>query len=180
MLMNAARDVLLMVDVQEKLAPVMDDPRRVLVNGQRLIKGAGLVGVPVLISEQYPKGLGPTMVDLRELAPTDAFVEKTTFSCAGEPTILRRLEALGRPGVVIAGIEAHVCVTQTALDLHRMGYATRVVRDAVSARQPASETAALERLARAGVDLVTVEMVLFEWLGDARHPAFKEMQKLIK
>jgi nicotinamidase-related amidase len=181
MLMTADQSSLLIVDVQEKLCPVMEDPRSVIHNCGRLMKGAARLGVPVLVSEQYPKGIGPTMVDLRELTDKENFLEKTTFSCAAAPNIMERLEALGRRKVVVAGIETHVCVCQTTLGLLENGYEVFVVADACSSRSPQDRKTGLERMQASGARIVPTESVLFEWLGDAKHEAFREiMQGLIK
>ncbi|EKV26449.1 Isochorismatase [Caenispirillum salinarum AK4] len=181
MLMTADQSSLLIVDVQEKLCPVMDDPRAVIHNCGRLMKGAARLDVPVTVSEQYPKGLGPTMVDLRDLTAPENFLEKTSFSCAGAPNIVERLRGLDRPKVIVAGIETHVCVCQTALGLLQSGYEVFVVADACSSRHPRDREAGLERMQASGVRIVPTESVLFEWLGDARHDAFREIsQTLIK
>lgn len=179
MLMTAAQSSLLIVDVQEKLCPVMDDPRTVIHNCGRLMKGAARLGVPVTVSEQYPKGLGPTIVDLRELTAPENFMEKTTFSCAGAPNILERLRGMDRPKVVVAGIEAHVCVCQTALGLLETGFEVFVVADAVSSRKPSDRDTSLARMQASGVRIVPTESVLFEWIGDAANEAFREISKTL-
>ncbi len=181
MLIDGQNACFLLIDVQERLCPVMADPRRVIVNGQRLLRGAALLDVPVLATEQNPGGIGPTMADLRPLLPADATLEKMSFSAAGEPAILDRLRAFGRRQVVISGIEAHVCVTQTALGLLAAGFEVFVVADACSSRHAADETAAMARLTANGVGVVTTEAVLFEWMGRADHPRFRDvLQTLIK
>jgi nicotinamidase-related amidase len=180
MLLRADRSVLIVVDVQERLCPVMDDPRRVLFNGARLLRGAALLDVPVLCTEQYPKGLGPTMIDLRELLPDGAVMEKTAFNSMGEPRFRAALDALGRPQVVLCGTEAHVCVLQTALGLREASYDVFVVADAVGSRHPDSERAGLERARDAGCSIVTTEMALFEWVADKDHPAFRDISALVK
>ena len=180
MLIDAARSSLLMVDIQERLAPVMHDPRSVLYNGALLVKAARRLEVPVLCSEQYPKGLGPTMVDVREVLPEGATLEKSEFSCAANPGLLQALRDTGREQVVVAGIEAHVCVLQTCLGLTREGFEVFVVRDACSSRREANAEAAFARMAANGVSVVTLEMALFEWLGRAGTDAFKEITGWIK
>lgn len=179
MLMSADACSLLIVDVQEKLCPVMDDPRIVLHNCSRLMRGAARLGVPVTVSEQYPKGIGPTMVDLRDLTEPENFLEKTTFSCAGAPAIVERLRGLNRPKVILAGIEAHVCVTQSALGLKAIGFETYVVADACSSRRPENRDLTYDRLRAAGVPVVPTESVLFEWMGDAAHEAFREISRTL-
>lgn len=179
MLITAERSSLLIVDVQEKLCPVMDDPRIVLHNGSRLLRGAARLGVPVTVTEQYPEGIGPTMIDLRDLTAPENVVHKRTFSSAADEGIVARLRQMGRPQVVVAGIEAHVCVLQTAIGFRELGYEVYVVRDACSSRRVADRDAAFARMAAAGVSVVTTEMVLFEWVGDSRHEAFREISKTL-
>lgn len=178
--MRADRSVLVIIDVQERLCPAMDDPRRVLHNGARLIKGALRLTVPVVATEQYPQGIGETMFDLRDLLPDGAVVQKMTFSAAREPAFIARLEELGARQVVIMGTEAHVCVQQTALELAEHGWEVFCVTDACSSRDVANQNAAYARMAAKGVSLVTTEMVLFEWLGEAGTQAFKDVLPLIK
>jgi nicotinamidase-related amidase len=180
MLLHRAQSCLLIVDVQERLTPVMTDPRRVIHNCHVLIRAAKRLGIPVLASEQYPKGLGPTMVDLREELPAGDILAKTHFSAAADPHILARLEATARRQVVVAGIEAHVCVLQTALDLVSRGFQTAVVIDACASRRLQSEEMAWGRLRQEGVPLVSVEMAIFEWLHQAGSSEFKELSTLIR
>lgn len=179
MIIDSARSILLCIDVQERLCPVVNDPRKVLANGARLMKGASLLDVPILVTEQYPQGIGPTMVDLRDLAPKDAILQKMTFSCAATPGILDRLRATGRSQVVVFGTEAHVCVLQSCLGLLVEGFEVFVVRDACSSRALSDEEAALERMAQAGVAVVTTEMALFEWIGDSSRPVFKAVHQTL-
>lgn len=180
MTLNAADSLLLVVDVQAKLAPAMADPVPLIAAAATLMKGAAALGVPILVSEQYPQGLGATVPELAALAPAGAILAKTSFSCAGDPAIAERLGAGGRRTIVIAGIEAHVCVLQTALDLRAKGLTVAVAADATASRKRESRARALDRLARADVAIVDVEMCLFEWLGTARHKAFKTVSALIR
>lgn len=180
MLMRKETSCLLIVDVQERLAPVMSDPRRVIHGCLMLQRAAARLDIPQIVSEQYPKGIGPTLPDLRAGLPPEGAIAKTAFSCLDEPALAARLSALARPQVVIAGIEAHICVLQTALALKAAGYQPFVVQDACASRRPESEAAAWARLGQAGVPLVTLEMVVFEWLGAAGTPEFKELVALVK
>lgn len=180
MLLSADRSRLLIVDVQERLVPAMAEADAVIRQAGVLMDAARQLGVPVLVSEQYPKGLGPTVVALRERVDAGAIVAKLEFGCAANPELNRRLKADGRDQIVIAGIEAHVCVLQTALGLKAEGLAPVVVADAVSSRTRASHDAALARLAANGVELATTEMVVFEWLGRAGTGAFRAVSKLIR
>ncbi len=185
MILCAAKAQLLVIDVQEKLAPAMSDAGPVIANSQRLIAAARHFGVPITISEQYPKGIGPTVDVLREAAGGETRVfDKMAFSCAQDPTIAGHLaqgrENASRSQIVITGIEAHVCVLQTALELFAAGYAVFVVADAIASRREASCQIALRRMEQAGVHPVTTEMVIFEWLGRAGTPDFKALMPLIK
>jgi nicotinamidase-related amidase len=176
-----ARDsLLLVVDLQQRLAPAMEAIDPALAATTALMKAAALLDVPILLSEQYPKGLGPTVPEIAALAPPGATLSKMHFSAAADPVLADRIRASGRKGVVIAGIEAHVCVLQTALDLRAHGYRVAVAADATASRRAASRIVALERMARRGVEIVTAEMCLFEWLGSAHHPAFKAVSALIR
>lgn len=180
MLLDAERSSLLIVDVQENLIPVMSEPRPVYRNCAILMRAAARLGLPVTISEQYPKGLGHTVNELLQLAAPEAVVEKIHFSCAFSPEVKARLDGLERTQIVVAGIEAHVCVLQTAIGLKEAGYQVAVVADACSSRAPANAQAAMERLRANGIEVVTTEMVVFEWLHRAGTPVFKELSALIK
>lgn len=176
----ADHSCLVVIDVQERLAPVMADPRKVIDGAVRLAAAATRLEVPVLISEQYPKGLGPSMIDLRETVPEEElYVSKTAFSCMGEPAFVEKFEALGRRQVVIAGIEMHVCVMQTALDLRDKGYDVFVAVDACGSRFALDEETAKQRFVAAGIHLVTIEMVIFEWLSRSGTPEFKDITKTL-
>ncbi|MGB8274583.1 MAG: hydrolase [Alphaproteobacteria bacterium] len=180
MLMERQQSCLLVVDVQERLLPSIRNKQQVVSNCRILLTAAARLGVPVLASEQYPKGLGPTVPELRPLLPEGAVLEKVEFSCAANRPYLERLKGLGRRQAVITGIEAHICVLQTALGLKAEGYDGFVVADAMGSRTPASHEAALARLRLAGIPAVTTEMVLFEWLGCAGTAEFKELSALIR
>ncbi|MFZ5790357.1 MAG: isochorismatase family protein [Pseudomonadota bacterium] len=184
MLIESARACLLVVDLQERLLAAMARPEPVLRQVGILVRAARRLGVPILASEQYPKGLGPTEAGLRALLGNEvAPMAKTHFSCTADPAIKARLEAFAREGrdqAVIVGVEAHVCVLQTALGLPKLGLAPFVVADAVTSRQPESHGRALDRMARDGVEVVTTEMALFEWLEQAGTAEFKELSALIR
>jgi len=180
MLIERERACLLVVDVQERLAPAMAEPETLVRNAAVLMQAAARLGIPVVVSEQYPQGLGRTVAELRSLAPETAFFSKIDFSCATDPGLRERIGETDREQIVICGIEAHVCVLQTALGLQRQDYEAFVVADAVSSRAPLSRETALRRLGDNGVELVTTEMVVFEWLGKAGTPEFKELSRLIK
>ncbi len=180
MLLEASRSALVVVDVQERLAPAMTAGEAAIARCAVLMQAASRLAVPIVISEQYPKGLGPTVKALAALVPADARVAKLTFSCAGEPAFAARIAALKRGQFILCGMETHVCVLQTALGLAATGARIAVVEDAVASRRPSDTAAALRRLERAGVDVVTSEMVVFEWLGRAGTPEFKALSALIR
>lgn len=188
-LLESGRSVLVVIDLQGKLMEVIHRPRLVVEATLRLMKLAELFGVPVVLTEQYPKGLGPTHPEIRAgfdaLAVPKRYVDKTAFGCCGEPSFLRALDEL-RPGsgaprqVVVAGIEAHVCVLQTVIELIRHGNQVHVSWDAVSGRGEEYRRHALERMAAAGAAVTNHESVGFEWARDKNHPRFRELSTLLK
>ena len=184
MLLARDKSQLLIVDVQEKLLQAISGKDRVVDRCIRLVRAARTLDVPITVSEQYPQGLGPTANSIRDALANAALVaDKVEFSCLRNEFLRERLHELrrqGRPQVVIAGIEAHVCVLQTAVDLEAQGFEAFVVADATGSRSKDSRKLALARLNKAGADVVDSEMVLFEWLERADTSAFKELQALIK
>jgi len=180
MVLESGRSCLLVIDVQEVLVPAMADPARVIKGAALLMQAANRLAIPVVVSEQYPKGLGPSVAELRALAPEGAILAKVHFSCAGDPALKAKLDGLGRRQVVIVGIEAHVCVLQTAMDLLAEGWEVFVIADATASRTEANHALAMSRLAAAGATIGSVEMALFEWLRLAGTPEFKELSKLVK
>jgi nicotinamidase-related amidase len=178
-MLEADKSVLLVVDVQGKLARIMHAPELLFDNLSRLIRGCAVLGVPVICTEQNPAGLGQTIDEIAPLIVSEP-IPKLTFSCCGEDAFLRRLKATGRKQVVVSGIEAHICVSQTALDLMAMDYEVYVVADAVSSRKAINRDVALGRLARDGAEIVTVEAALFEMLGSAEGERFKHILKIVK
>ncbi|WP_372839205.1 isochorismatase family protein [Phaeovulum sp.] len=174
--LSAQGSLLLLIDLQARLLPAIAGGDAVLRNAARLVAGARRLEVPLLFTEQYPRGLGATAPELGA-APGEV-AEKTTFDACRAPGLTARL-APDR-AVVVVGTEAHVCVLQTVLGLIGAGRQVAVVADAIGSRTADNRTAALQRMARHGAEIVTTEMVLFEWLGDASHPAFREIQALIK
>ncbi len=182
MILSTDKAQLLVIDVQEKLAPAMSDAGPVIANSAKLITAARHFGLPIVLSEQYPKGIGPTVAMVRESAGEEGRVfEKLAFSCARDEAIEAHLGlASERQQIVITGIEAHVCVLQSALDLKQSGYEVFVVVDAIASREEASRETALRRMEQAGVHPVTTEMVIFEWLGRAGTADFKALLPLIK
>lgn len=170
---------LIVIDVQVALARVMHEKEALLENVRKLVQGAGVLGVPVLWTEQYPKGLGRTVPELADLMDSDP-IEKVSFSCCGDDAFMAAVEKLGRKQLVLCGIEAHVCVYQTAAGLVERGYEVEVAADAVSSRVMGNKLIALDRMKSAGAKLTSVEMALFELLKVAGTEQFKQMIKIVK
>lgn len=172
--------VLVLVDVQGKLAQLMDGRDALFENLRKLVQGVQVLRVPILWLEQNPAGLGPTIPELASLLPGQTPISKLSFSSCGEPAFVEQLRASGRRQILLAGIEAHVCVYQTAVDLLKRGHEVEVVVDAVSSRAAENKRIALEKLQQLGARLTSVEMALFELLGKAEGPAFKALLKIVK
>ncbi len=177
--MSSADTALLVIDVQEKLLPLMPEAARLVRNVAFLIDAARLLDLPILATEQYPKGLGPTVAELRGRF-VDSPAEKVAFSSCVAPGMVETLHREARPKVVLAGMETHVCILQTALDLLALDFRVYVAADGVSARSHVDHEFSLRRMEQAGVILVSCEMCLFEWLGSAKHPRFKEASQLVQ
>lgn len=180
MLLSAESSALVIVDVQERLMPAVVEPGRVLRNIDVLLKASGELKVPVLVSEQYPKGLGPTVAAVRNALPPDSVVEKITFSSAGSPAFMDRLVGLGRKQIVLLGAETHVCVLQTALAVAAADFDVFLVADACSSRTKENIELAIARMRANGIEIVSTEMVVFEWMERAGTPSFKIISQLIK
>ncbi|HKJ94702.1 MAG TPA: hydrolase [Gammaproteobacteria bacterium] len=177
MLIAAEESMLLVVDVQEKLVPLIHDRETMLAGCRWLLGVAGEVGIPTLATEQYRKGLGSTVDTLAEFFPADRVHDKTVFSCLGAPESRPAIEALGRRQVVVCGIEAHVCVLETSIELNAAGYDVFVVADAVGSRSPTDRHFALERMRALGIHVVTREMVAFEWMRRAGTDLFRRISR---
>jgi nicotinamidase-related amidase len=182
MLIHADHSCLIVIDMQERLVPAMQAPARTIRNARILITAASELAVPVLLTEQYPKGLGATVPELARAATAAGakILPKMHFSCMEDRDFAAAFKATGRSQAVIAGMEAHICVMQTAVSLMDQGFEVFVVTDATSSRTLESEKACLDRLQGCGAGIVTTEMVVFEWLGQAGTPAFKALLPLIK
>ena len=170
----------MVIDVQEKLLTVMAHSDRVVQNSIRLIKGAQLLSLPILVTEQYPQGIGPTVASLKELLASAKMYEKLTFSACGIPDFIRSLRTLKVQKIILCGIETHVCVYQTAMDLLHEGFGVVVVADAASSRHDVDFEAALRQMSQSGVRVLTTEMVLFELMEKAGTEEFKSMLQIIK
>lgn len=180
MLIDRNESCLIVVDIQERLAPAMHDGGdEAIHNTGVLMQGAAQLGVPVLVSEQYPKGLLHTVSPLKELMGNTGAIEKTEFACPRNASFVEKFEATGRKQAIVTGMEAHICVLQTAMQLIEQDYDVFVAADAVASRTRPSMEHAFTRIDRAGGAIVTTEMVIFEWLEKAGTDDFKVLQKLI-
>jgi nicotinamidase-related amidase len=176
--LTARHGALLVVDLQDKLLALIPDRGAVVAKTVALIRGARALGLPVWATEQYPSGLGPSAAEIVELIPQRE--PKTTFHCCGVPQLLEQLYGRNIRHVTLAGIEAHVCVAQTALELLDLGFRVQVPADAVASRHDVDREFALRRLENAGAIISTTESVLFEWTERSDRPEFKAISELIK
>ncbi|MFN8238093.1 MAG: hydrolase [Chitinophagales bacterium] len=178
-LLKREKTALMVVDVQERLMPVIDNGELLLANVNRLIKGAEVLKVPVIITEQYPKGLGNTCKEV-ELPDNAPVIEKMCFSCMLSAPVTMQLQHLNVNSLLLCGVESHICVFKTALDALKLGFEVHVIADAVSSRTPDNKRIALERLKQAGAFIASTEMVLFQLLDEAGTDEFKAISRLIK
>ena len=176
--LTAVGAALLVVDLQERLVPLIKFAPLVIANSARLIRAAKAIAIPVFATEQYPKGLGPTVSPLLELLP-ERFA-KNTFHALGATEMRNNLAASDVRHVALCGFEAHVCIAQTAIELLNQGYRVQVPADGVASRSKMDWEFGLRRMERAGVVITTVEAILFEWIESSDHPAFKRISALIK
>lgn len=184
MLLERQRSQLLVVDLQDRLTPHIQDHEQIVRNAAVLLTAAQKLDIPVTVSEQYVKGLGPTVEPLQPLIANAKVMEKVHFSCVSDPAIRRHVrhleQAQGRDQIVICGAEAHICVLQTALGLAHAGHLVAVVMDATGSRRRESYEIAMARMLRHDIETVTTEMALFEWMGQAATDDFRTLSKLIK
>jgi nicotinamidase-related amidase len=182
--------VLVGIDLQERLMPAMKGRAETEAAAARLIRGCRILGVPVILTQQYTKGLGPTVPAVaaaltepigEEIGKAEfSHIEKTSFSAMGEPVFIEALEKLGRKTVIIAGVEAHVCVQQTVIDLLEKGYTVFIANDCISSRNNNDKKYSQRRMGDAGAVGSTCESILFELLKGAREPGFKQISALVK
>jgi len=170
----------LIVDIQEKLAAVMTEKDRVVRNNLHLIELAKMIQMPVMVTEQYPKGLGATVAEVREAVPSYQPVEKMTFDCCGQPAFLQELKEHTRKSVILTGMETHICVLQTCIGLLKAGINVHVVQDAICSRTKENWAAGIEFMREAGAVITCTETVLFQLLKVAGTDEFKAISKRIK
>mgnify|MGYP001573973685 CR=1 FL=1 len=179
-MITISNSLLLLVDVQGKLADLMHDRDTLFANLQKLIRGMQALQIPLVWAEQIPDKMGTTIPQVRDLLPGDKPFPKSSFSCCGCADLMARLGSLKRKQVILAGIETHVCIYQTARDLLLGGYEVELVADAVSSRTLSNKQIGIERIRSAGARITSVECVLFELMGTAGHPAFRDILKIVK
>jgi nicotinamidase-related amidase len=168
------------IDIQERLLPHMYDGEKMLRNCEKLIEGLKILSVPITVTQQYTKGLGPTQPSIMEMFSDFSFIEKTTFSCCGEPAFRENISLSGKKNIIICGIEAHVCVLQTCIDLIDDGFTPVIVADCISSRKPEDKSIAIERMRQEGALITTLESILFELTGRAGNDIFKSISRLVK
>jgi nicotinamidase-related amidase len=171
---------LVIIDIQGKLWNAMYDKEALLDNAQKLVKGMQVLGIPILLTEQNPAGLGPTLTSLTQLMPEVKPLSKFEFSCGKNRDFKRALNSLNRRQILICGIESHVCVYQTTLDLLSEGFQVQVVADVVSSRSVRNRDIALMRMQSEGAKMTVTEMAIYELMQTAENPKFKEMLKVVK
>lgn len=179
-MLEIEKSCLVIVDVQGKLAQLMHDKQTLFDNIEILIKAAGILDIPIINCRQYPKALGDTIDQLAGHLEGIDPVDKLCFSCLGSEEFAQKLDQIDRPDIILTGIETHVCIYQTAMDLLNTDHSVHLITDAVSSRKSSDRQTAIERMRTEGVKLSTTEMVLFELLKTAKHEKFKQIANLIK
>lgn len=176
-MLDTNNSILVIIDIQEKLVKAASNGEKTIINTSKISQAAQILSIPVIITEQYPKGLGATV---ESITGSDAFIiEKSSFSAFKEPEFEQKIKSLNRKQVILCGIETHICVLQTAIDLYKNGYEVYVLKDCVSSRSEEEQNSGLELLKQYGIKVITVEIALFQWLKSSKHPQFKDIQKLI-
>ena len=179
-LLKPGTTALLVIDIQERILPVINNYQRVVDNTLKLIKGFKVLGLPIFYTEQYPKGLGHTVQSIADELSDIKPIDKMTFSCSGEGNLLNELRTKNLLQVVVCGIEAHVCVQQTVLDLVENGFQVNLAADAVSSRKELDYNISLDRMKSHNAEITTTESILFELLNVCGTPEFKQVSKIVK
>lgn len=177
MLINPTNSALLVIDIQEKLLPALHNAEQLMANSQWLIEVADKLSIPTLVTEQYPQGLGHTSTTLKPFLSSAVFLEKEHFSAAEEAHILKAVNQLDKEQLILIGAESHVCLLQTAIGFSEQGYDVYVVTDAIASRKESDYNTALLRMQQNGIQLVSKEMVAFEWLHKCNTDKFRKVSK---
>ena len=179
--LSPENSLLVIVDVQERLLPAIQDGQKIIFNSRRLLEAAKAVEVPIVVTEQYPQGLGGTVPELIPFIPEGTVIlPKTSFSIYEDDGIQTEINSHGRSQIILCGVETHICILQSALDFHDTGHEVYIVVDAVGSRFADDRNTALRRCEAAGMVLTTTETLLFEWCRTAEHPLFKTFSQLAK
>ncbi len=180
-MLNIQDSILVIIDVQEKLVNAASNGTKISSNMTKLAKTANVLDVPTIVTEQYPQGLGQTVIELSQVLPNSThIIEKTSFSAMREEPFKRILKAYNRKQIIIGGIEGHICILQTVFDLIKEGYEVYIVKDCTSSRRSEEFNIGIELAKQYGAKVTCLEIALFEWLKSSKHPNFKEIQALIK
>jgi len=179
-MLNKENTALLVIDIQGNLAKAMDDREMLYKNTRIMIQGAQILGLPILLTEQLPDKLGPTIPEIAELLPDVKPMVKSAFSCCGETAFMTQLNALCQSQLLITGIEAHICIYQTTVELIQNGYEVNVVTDCIGSRVNANKIAGIDKMKDAGAKLTTSEIAIFEIMKVAQGDAFKQIVRLLK
>lgn len=179
-LLDEKNSLVIVIDIQEKLVAALDK-NIIVTRVSKLVKAADILGIPVVVSEQYPKGLGQTVSEISAILKPDTYIcEKTSFSLLREEGFLDKIKAYGKKQIVLCGIETHICVHQTAAELIEAGFDVIIAKDACASRNKYEFKQGIEAMQANGAKISCLEIILFEWLRGAKHPKFKEVQALIK
>jgi len=179
-MLSTENTLLLLIDFQVRLMPAISNHEELAEKTETMIRGCRLLDVPILTTQQYTKGLGDTLPALKDALGEFKEIEKITFSCCGNPEFNAKLKETGRKNIIVTGVEAHICVQQTVLDLLDNGYSVYVIADCIGSRYAKDLACAETRMQQAGAILTTMESVLFEFLVSADHPKRKEISNLVK
>lgn len=179
-MLTTTNSMVLMIDVQEKLVKATNAETEA-ENARKMIEAANILGLPVLVSEQYPKGLGSTVLNISEkFSENTKIIEKSAFSLLREENALETIKSYGKKQVILFGIETHICVLQTAIELIKNGFEVYLIKNASKSRQEFEHLAGIDAMKEHGVKIITLEIALFELLETSKHPQFKQIQALIK
>ncbi|MBN1903834.1 MAG: hydrolase [Deltaproteobacteria bacterium] len=179
-MLDIKNTILAVIDIQGNLALAMHDKESLFKATGQLIKGIKCLEIPMILTEQNPKGLGPTIPEIRELIPDLIAIPKISFSCCNEKTFMEEVKKINKRQILISGIESHICIYQSTINLLDMGYEVHIVTDAVASRDPKNRELALRKMERMGATMTCVEMALFELMRTAEHPRFRDIVKIIK
>lgn len=174
------KTIAIIVDVQERLFPVIDNNEKLSENLEILVQGLKELEIPIIVTEQYKKGLGETIESIKTLLPDATYTDKVAFSCCDEPSFISEIEKNDYKYVVLAGVEAHICLLQTAIDLKERGYQPVVIEDCIASRDPENKRIAITRMVQEGVLISSSESILFELCRYAGNDTFRAISKLIK